>query len=222
MKINLVIPAKGKSSRIENKNLHEIAGKSLIYHACKKALNCKNVNKVYLDTESVDIIASVKPLFEQGLELIRRHPSLATNDIGANEMMIYALHSVEECDVLLQTFCTSPLLTSETIDKCIEKFVEYGMPRHDSFFTTVDVQEYFWKDGESYNFSTKELPNSFELDVLKMETHGLYGITIDSLLKNKTRVGNSPMMISVPKIESLDVNVKEDLVLIERLMNASK
>jgi len=222
MKINLVIPAKGKSNRIENKNLHEIGGKSLIYHTCKKALECRNVNKVYLDTESPDIIASVKPLFEKNLGLIKRHPSLATNDIGANEMMIYALHSVDECDILLQTFCTSPLLTSQTIDKCIEKFVEQGLPKHDSFFTTVDVQEYFWKDGKSYNFSTKELPNSFELDVLKMETHGLYGITVESLLRNKTRVGNSPMMISIPKIESLDINVREDLVLIERLMNVTK
>ena len=137
-------------------------------------------------------------------------------------MMIYGLHSVDDCDVLLQTFCTSPLLSSETIDHCVEKFVNHGLPHYDSFFTTVDVQEYFWKDGKSYNFSTKDLPNSFELDILKMETHGLYGITVDSLLKNKTRVGNNPMMIGVSKIESLDINVDEDLQLIERLMNVTK
>ena len=55
-----------------------------------------------------------------------------------------------------------------------------------------------------------------------METHGLYGITVDSLLRNKTRVGNSPMMIGISKIESLDVNISEDLELIERLMNVAK
>jgi len=222
MKINLIITAKGNSIRIKNKNLHEINGKTLVFHACEKALKCININDVYLDTESDDIIASVKPLLSKGLKLIRRHPSLATNDIGANEMMIYGLHSISECDVLLQTFCTSPLLKFETIDSCIEKFVNYGIKSHDSFFTTVDVQEYFWKDGKSYNFSTKELPNSFELEVLKMETHGLYGITVDSLLRNKTRVGANPMMIGISKIESLDINVGEDLELIERLMHATK
>lgn len=222
MKINLIIPAKGTSKRIKNKNLYEINGKSLIYHTCEKALKCNNIHNVYLDTEATDIVASVKPLFSKGLKLIKRHPSLATNHIGANEMMIYGLHSVDECDVLLQTFCTSPLLTAETIDKSIEMFIDYGMPKHDSFFTTVDMQEYFWKDGKAYNFSIKELPNSFELDVLKMETHGLYGITVDSLLKNKTRVGDNPMMINISKIESLDINVDEDLELIERLMNASQ
>lgn len=219
MKINIIIPAKGSSKRIKNKNLHEVAGKSLIHHTCEKVLNCKHINNVYLDTESSSIISSVKHLFSKGLKLIKRHPSLATNDIGANEMMIYGLHSIEECDVLLQTFCTSPLLTSETIDRCIEKFINDGMGKYDSFFTVIDVQEYFWKNGEAYNFSIKDLPNSFDLEIMKMETHGLYGITVDSLLRNKTRVGNNPMMINIPKIESLDINVKEDLQLIERLMN---
>lgn len=222
MKINLIIPAKGTSTRIKNKNLYEINGKSLVFYACDKALKCKNINNVYLDTESEDIIAGVKDLLQKGLKLIKRDPCLATNDIGANEMMIYGLHSVEECDVLLQTFCTSPLLTSETIDRCIETFINTGLPKYDSFFTTIDVQEYFWKNNKPHNFSTKELPNSFDLEVLKMETHGLYGITPESLLANKTRVGKNPMLITIPKIESLDVNVKEDLDLIERLMNASK
>jgi len=222
MKINCIIPAKGKSKRIKNKNLYNINNKSLIYHACKKVLKCRNINKVYIDTESSEIINSVAELFDDGLELIKRPPSLATNSIGANEMMIYGLHSVEECDVLLQTFCTSPMLKHETIDMCIEKFVDNGIPKYDSFFTTIDVQEYFWKDNKSYNFCHKELPNSFELDVLRMETHGLYGITVDSLLENKTRIGKNPMLINVSKTESLDVNVKEDLDLIERLMYVNK
>ena len=221
MKINLIIPAKGTSKRIQNKNLYEINSKSLVFHACEKVLKCKHIDNVYLDTESDDIIASVRPLLSKGLRLIKRHPALATNDIGANEMMIYGLHSVGECDILLQTFCTSPLLTSETIDRCIETFINEGIPTYDSFFTTVDIQEYFWKNGKAHNFSTKELPNSFELDVLKMETHGLYGITTESLLKNKTRVGYKPMMIGVSKIESLDINESGDLQLIEGLMNAS-
>jgi len=221
MKVSIIIPAKGTSKRIQNKNLYEINGKSLVFHACEKVLKCKHIDNVYLDTECENIIASVRSLFSKGLRLIKRHPSLATNDIGANEMMIYGLHSIEECDILLQTFCTSPLLTSETIDKCIEKFVNDGIPTYDSFFTTVDIQEYFWKNGKAFNFSTKDLPNSFELDVLKMETHGLYGITTESLLKNKTRVGTNPMMIGVSKIESLDINESEDLCLIEGLMNAS-
>lgn len=221
LKINCIIPAKGKSKRIENKNLYEIGGKSLIYRACEKVLKCKNIDQVYLDTESEEIISSVKPLFAKGLRLIKRPASLSTNEIGANEMMIYGLHSIESCDVLLQTFCTSPLLKHETIDMCIEKFVNEGISKHDCFFTTVEVQEYFWKDEKPINFSIKKLLNSFELDKLDMETHGLYGITVESLLQHKTRVGKSPMLIPVSKLESLDINTKDDLEIVERLLNVT-
>jgi len=40
MKINIIIPAKGSSKRIKNKNLHEVAGKNLVHHTCEKVLNC--------------------------------------------------------------------------------------------------------------------------------------------------------------------------------------
>ena len=55
-----------------------------------------------------------------------------------------------------------------------------------------------------------------------METHGLYGITVQSLLKNKTRVGENPMLINIPKIESIDINEKGDIDLVERLLDVTK
>ena len=79
MKINLIIPAKGTSKRIKNKNLYKINNKSLIYHACKKILRCKNIDNVYLDTESDDIISSVKPLFSEGLKLIKANFACSMN-----------------------------------------------------------------------------------------------------------------------------------------------
>lgn len=222
MKINLIIPAKGTSQRIKNKNLCTINGKSLVRLACEKALRCSNVNEVYLDTESEEIISSVADLEKSGLKIIKRAKELANNDIGANEMMVYGLHSVSDCDVLLQTFSTSPLITSKTIDFCIDKFLS-ASESHDSFFTVVPVQEYFWNEEEAINFNPDKVPNSFELDKMYMETHGLYGIKTSTLIEKQTRVGYSPLKIEIPKIESFDVNVIEDLKIIERLMsNVSK
>ena len=103
MKINLIIPAKGTSQRIKNKNLCTINGKSLVRLACEKALRCSNVNEVYLDTESEEIISSVADLEKSGLKIIKRAKELANNDIGANEMMVYGLHSVSDCGVSRHT-----------------------------------------------------------------------------------------------------------------------
>ena len=46
----------------------------------------------------------------------------------------------------------------------------------------------------------------------------LYGAHVESLLKNKSRVGSNPMMIPVSRLESLDVKTKQDAELIRRLL----
>ena len=186
--------------------------------SCEKLLQCNNIDDVYIDTESEKIIMNIEHLFKKGLKLIKRPKELATNDIGANEMLVYGLHLIERCDLIVQSFATSPLIKYETIDNCIEEFLKRGN-EHDSFFTASKMQEYFWdNNAKPINFDIKKLPNSFELDPIYMETHGLYGIYSQTLLETKTRIGNNPMIIPIPKIESFDIDDHEDLEIIEQIL----
>ncbi len=215
----MVIPAKGHSTRLKNKNLIRVEGKTLVEIACEKALKCKNIDDVYLDTESDVILSSVEWLRNEGLKVIKRPVELASNDTGANELLIYALHAIDECDLLVQTFATSPMIKASTIDRCIESFVNCN-GNHESFFSVLPTQEYFWGEtGQPVNFDTKELPNSFQLEKMMMETHGIYGIYAQSLLKYKTRVSPNPLLIPIPKIESLDINDKEDASILQKLFS---
>lgn len=221
MKVSVVIPAKGTSVRVKNKNLYEIEGKSLVRRACEKFLSCKAIQNVYLDTEDDGIILTCSDLQADGLKILKRPKELATNEVGANEMLIYALHSIDHCDLLLQGFSTSPTITPKTIDKCVNKFLD-KYDKYDSFFTVVEMQEYFWKKNEPQNFDLSELPNSVDLEPILMETHGLYGIKTEALLKYKTRIGKKPLLIKIPKIEAFDVDDYEDLEIVERLLKENK
>ena len=222
MKVTAIIPAKGTSVRIENKNLFRIENKTLVEMACEKLLKCKTIDSVYIDTESDRVISNVEHLFRQGLKLIKRPVGLADNQTGANEMLIYALHSIEPCDLIVQTFATSPLISHETIDRCVETFLSRGND-HDSFFTAAKLQEYFWdKNNNPINFDTRTLPNSFELEPLYQETHGLYGIYSNALLRLKRRVGLNPMHIMIPKKECFDIDDLEDLEIVENIFHGSK
>ena len=89
MNISIVVPAKGTSKRVANKNLYQINGKSLVYRACEKILECKNINNSYLDTEDKGIKLDCKPLSRKGLKFIDRPQELATNFIGANELFSF-------------------------------------------------------------------------------------------------------------------------------------
>lgn len=222
MKVNLIIPAKGYTKKLKNKNFFTVESKTLIEMVCEKALNCKNIHNVYLDTECDKIKALVSHLFAIGLKIINRPKSLTCDSITASDMMIYGLHSTSECDLLVQTFPTSPLLSSETIDLCIEKFIN-SHDSHDSFITVCPMKEFLWKNkvkAETINFDKNKQPRSSELEELLIETHGLYGVKVDSLLKNKNRIGNKPMLINIPKIESYHVNSEQDLEIIKKLFLA--
>lgn len=218
MKVSIVIPAKGTSSRVKNKNLYKIGGKTLIRRACEKVLASNLIHEKYLDTEDSGIKLDCSDLQSNGLEILDRPCELATNEVGANELMAFAFHSINHCDLLCQTFATSPLISAKTIDYCINYFLENRID-HDSFHTVIKVQEYFWDSEGSINFDFKSLPNSFELKPMFMETHGLYGIMTNSFIKHKTRIGSKPMLIEIPKIESFDIDSVEDLEIVEKLMS---
>lgn len=220
MKISIVIPAKGTSTRVKNKNLYEIGGKTLVRRACEKVLNCKSIDNKYLDTEDAGIKMDCADLEKHDLKILNRPKELACNFIGANELMAFALHSIEHCDLLLETFATTPLISAETIDYCVEHFLQERKDE-DSFLTVTKVQEYFWQeDAKPLNFDPKVLPNSFELEPYYMETHGLYGIFTDAFLDCKTRIGKKPMLIEISKFEAFDIDTYDDLKIVERLINA--
>ena len=218
MKIALVIPAKETSCRIKHKNLATINQKSLIQLACEKALLCKNVQNIYIDTESDKIISAVAHLFSDGLGLIRRPKALASNETSGNDLMCFECKEIPGADLIVQTFATSPLISAQTIDRAIEKFLA-SKTDYDSFFSVTKCQEYFWdQHNQPVNFSIKDLPNSYELPILYQETHGFYGVLTDTVRKLRLRVGSKPMLINISKLEALDINEEEDLILARSLL----
>ena len=208
MKVSCVIPAKGRSERLDSKNLLTLGSKSLVYLACEKCLNVSNIDNVYIDTESRDILDVVEPLIERGLKVINRPEHMADNNTTGNDLIVFEQSVIDKCDILLHTYSTSPFITAETIENCISLFT--SQDEYDSFFTALPVREYFWTDGKPLNFNLDSLPNSQDLKLLWVETHGLYGITWDALSRLKRRLGEKALPIEIPENESLDINTQSD------------
>lgn len=72
-----VIPARGASKRIVNKNLQEVAGIPLIGHVIKNAIASNVFKNVYVSTDS-DEIASIS--LEFGAETLGRRPENLSDD----------------------------------------------------------------------------------------------------------------------------------------------
>jgi len=68
-----IIPAKGDSSRLPNKNMREIHGKPMMYYTIEVARKCQLIDEIYVSTDSKMIEAYAR---NQGVKVIRRGTEL--------------------------------------------------------------------------------------------------------------------------------------------------
>ena len=205
MKVYAFVPAKSNSERIENKNMRILAGERLYARALKTLLRCKEIDKVFLDTESEDMYKMIDYL---PVEFMKRDVSLANNNTDGHQMFLNEVNSYPDADIYVQLLCTSPFIKSETIDNAIRILKE--KKEYDSVVLMKKDRYYFWENNKpSYNIS--HIPNSKDLPETITESMGLYVSTKESAIKTNRRYGDNPYLLFGSLEELIDVNTQEDL-----------
>ena len=204
MKVYAFVPAKGTSERVENKNMRFLDGERLYIRALKKLLQCKEIDKVFLDTESVDMyhMADYLPI-----TFMQRDPALANNKTDGHKMFMNEVNSFPDADIYVQLLCTSPFINPETIDEAIRKLKEN--PEYDSAILMKKDKYYFWENGQP-KYDINHIPNSKDLPDTITESMGLYVHRKDSALKTGRRYGDKPCLIFANPEEQIDVNTPEE------------
>ena len=122
MSVLAVIPARGGSKGIKNKNLVEIAGKSLLEWTVDAVRAAKTVDHLFVSTDSIDILRFVEGVLD--VEPLIRPPHLATDHASSEDVVLHALDRTREwgflADVTVMLQCTSPLTLPEDIDGTVE------------------------------------------------------------------------------------------------------
>lgn len=205
MKVYAFVPAKGTSERIENKNMRFLEGKRLYIRALETLLKCKEIDKVFLDSESEEMYKLCDYL---PIEFMQRNPEFANNKTDGHKMFMNEINNYPDADIYVQLLCTSPFIKSETIDRAIRKLKE--SEQFDSAILMKKDKYYFWEDGKP-KYDINHIPNSKDLPETITESMGLYIHKKDSAIKTQRRYGNSPMLIFGSLEELIDVNNPEDL-----------
>lgn len=208
MKVVAVLPVKGNSERIENKNIKLLDGKPLFLYTLDKLLHCDFIDEVYLDTESEDIIGMASDYEE--LKILRRDPELADNRTDGHKLFYNEVKNIE-ADIYVQILCTSPFIKKETIKKGIDILRENG-GGVDSVVLVKNEKQYLWKDGKP-SYPTDKIPNSIDLPETIIETMGLYIMKREAALESQRRYNEKVYLLEAEPIESIDVNYPEDFKL---------
>jgi N-acylneuraminate cytidylyltransferase len=216
MKLTALLPMKGHSERVSNKNMKEFAGKPL-YHAIMQSLQkSKYIEKVIIDTDS-DIIAKDALVNFEKVQIIDRPKEIQGDFVPMNDIIDYDLTQLDE-EHFLQTHSTNPLLTAETINRAIESYFA-NLENNDSLFSVTKIQtRLYWTDGTPINHNLKELLRTQDLPIAYEENSNIYIFSKKSFKKaGNRRIGLSPLMFEMNKLEAIDIDEAEDFILAELL-----
>lgn len=206
MKVYAFVPAKGTSERIENKNKRVLDGDMLYVKALKTLLNCKEIDRVFLDTESTEMYEAVNYL---PITFMKRDENLANNKTDGHKMFLNEVNSYPDADIYVQLLCTSPFIKSETIDNAIK--VLKNSDEYDSAVLMKKEKFYFWDEKQKPTYDINHIPNSKDLPDTLIESMGLYISKKETAMNTKRRFGNTPYLIFGSLEELIDVNNPEDL-----------
>jgi CMP-N-acetylneuraminic acid synthetase len=215
MKIIALLPMKGESERVPNKNMRDFNGKPLCSVMLDKLVASDLIDQVLVNTDSDLIKDFVESRYEK-VKIIERPLELRGHDVSMNKIIEHDINQFS-ADLYLQTHSTNPLLRVETITAAIEKFIENKF-KNDSLFSVTRFQTRFYtENGKALNHDPDVLIKTQDLPVLYEENSCVYIFTKEAFEKNKRRLGDKPILFEINQLEAVDIDVEEEFVLAEKL-----
>lgn len=216
MKIIALLPMKGHSERVPNKNMRLFCGRPL-YHLVAEVLEKSTlVSSFVINTDSRQIAENARSHFSK-VRVIERPEHLCGDFVPMNDIIGYDL-SASEGEHFLQTHSTNPLLTVNTLENAIKDYLA-GIPVYDSLFSVTRLQSrLYWESGAPVNHDPQELLRTQDLPPLFEENSNFYLFSKASFAAaGNKRIGRKPKMFEINKLEAVDIDEEDDFQLAELL-----
>ena len=225
-----VIPARGGSKGIKNKNIHLLNGFPLIYHTINEGMKSKLLTDLIVSTDSIDI-KNISEKYGAECPFIRPK-ELSTDNALAIPTVQHAVRTYEKIvgfkyDFILMLQPTAPLRKANDIDSAL---VELITKCADAIISVVDVDNFHpfkmktidngflndYKDYEVENPPRQELPSVFIVN------GAIYATKRDVLMKQNTFKGKNCLPYIMPQERSVNIDNFTDFIVAEYYMNEEK
>ena len=215
MNYGALIPLRAGSKGIKNKNIKLLNGKPLCEYVLEACLQSKNIDQIYVSTDSFEISKVVQSLSES-IQIINRPKELASDFASTESVMLHALDMMNVKNVVLLQ-ATSPLTRFNHIDEAIDLHIKED---YDSILSVVKSEKFIWnKKLEAINYDYMNRSRRQDLKGYYVETGSFYISRKDSILKNKCRISGKigPYVLPLENIHEIDT--AEDWCIIEKLLS---
>lgn len=213
LKILAIIPARGGSKGLKDKNIAPINGVPLIVYSIEAARQSKYVDLCLVSSDCPRILEVARAHHS---EVIRRPDELATDTASSECVVEHAVSCFPDFDLILLLQPTSPLRTRQDIDSSIESLVHGNAtalisvyePRHTPFKCFKLAEGGFLTglfDNKTPFMRRQDLP------VALMPNGAIYLIYKDDFLRNGSFFTEKTIPYTMSIESSADIDSREDL-----------
>ena len=214
-----IIPARGGSKRLPNKNILSLGGMPLLVHSILYAKdNAHIIDEVYVSTDD-EKIKEITLHF--GAKVITRPQSISGDNeptISSLQHVILSIDENVENVILLQP--TNPLRPKNLLEDCFQKFISLQC---ESLFTVSKSELKLGKiiDNIFIPFSYKIGQRSQDLEPLFYENGLLYIVKAATILEDKIITQNAYPYLVNHIFAKVDIDTQEDFDFAEYLIKKS-
>lgn len=209
--INVLIAVRAGSKRVPNKNIRPFGDTNMLSAKVKQTLSLKDVRKVVVSSDSEEMLDIASDL---GAYPMKRDPYYASDSVPMGDVYVH-LASIMDCKDILWTPVTSPLVSTDTIESCID--IYKNKTEYDCVVTTNIIQEYMWLDNKAINYDPKNHPRSQDLPQIYALNFAANILPRNVMIKNKNILGDNFYAYMIDDVEAVDVDNEFDFMLAEML-----
>lgn len=217
-----IIPARGQSKRVKNKNILPLNGKPLIAYTINSALKSKYLDKVFVSSDNTAILEMSKRF---GAETLKRPRNLAKDTSTTFDVIKHAIKNIKGFEYVVVLQPTSPLRDEKHIDKAInflkkkkaDAVISVCKEDHSPLWSNVLPKDKslkgFLKE-EIVNKRSQDLKNYYRLN------GAIYICKIKKLLEKKSFfLKDNIYAFEMSREKSIDIDTKLDFILAEFLLS---
>lgn len=214
MRTVAIIPARGGSKQVPQKNLQRVGGVPLAARAVRAALRADGIDLVVVSTDDAEIAAvSVAA----GARVIRRPDELAGDTATSESAILHALDELERTgdvfDVVAFVQATSPFIDADALGRAVS---EVCAGRADSMFSAHQTYGFLWRRRESgeadaINHDAAHRPRRQDREPHYLETGAFYVFRTDGFRASRHRFFGRTLVAEVPEWTAIEIDDEQQL-----------
>ena len=134
-----------------------------------------------------------------------------------SEVYVHMAENIK-CDHVAYLNVTSPMLTVNTLNECIQVYNNFS-DEYDSLATVNVIREYMWQDGKALNYDPKNHPRSQDLPLIHSLNFAACILPRIKMIEKRNIIGDNFYKFVTNEEESIDIDTMLDFKIAEFLYN---